>query len=124
MRSGKSYWQELHRDELAELAAYIACIQHAPNMPSVSETDLSPVIQSLPYIDIRKLDLRHEGYYRMMRGDVITRLASVLVKCSSLRVLNTSDPIEGLRHWDMQQRRALCQAISGMTNLTELWSSQ
>ena len=114
----KEIWQGYHRRELAELAAYIACIQHAPNMPSVSETDLSPVIQSLPYIDIRELDLT-KGYYGMMRGDVITRLASVLVKCASLRVLHASQ----LSDWDMQQRRALCQAISGMTNLTELYLS-
>ena len=117
----KEEWQGHHRRELAELAAYIACIQHAPNMPSVSETDLSPVIQSLPYIDIRKLDLTR-GYYGMMRSDVITRLASVLGKCASLRVLDAGDTLftGGLSHWDIQQRRALCQAISGMTNLTEL----
>ena len=111
----KEILQGEHRRQLAWLAAYIACIQHAPNMPSVSETDLSPVIQSLPYIDIRGLNLTR-GYYGMMRSDVITRLASVLVKCVSLRVLRANS----LRHWDMQQRRALCQAISGMTNLTEL----
>ena len=111
----KKLCQRFHRIGLASLAAHIACIQHAPYMPSVSETDLSPVIQSLPYIDIRWLNLSWR-YYRMMRSDVITRLASVLVQCASLRVLNASR----LRHWDMQQRLALCQAINGMTNLTEL----
>ena len=34
----------------------IACIQHAPHMPSVSETDLLPVNKSLPYIDISELE--------------------------------------------------------------------
>ena len=44
--------QEWHYDNLTKLTAYIAWIQHTPHMPRVSETDLSPVIKPLPYIDI------------------------------------------------------------------------
>ena len=61
-----------HRDKLTKLAAYNTYIQHAPHMPSMSETGLSPVIESLPYIDIR---WRH---WRMHPG----RFISADVNCS------------------------------------------
>ena len=48
----KEKYQGKHREELTKLAAYIACIQHAPHMPGVSKTDLSPVIQSSRLDDI------------------------------------------------------------------------
>ena len=114
-RRKKEEFHSWHRDNLTQLVAFMACIQHAPRMPSVSDTDLSPVIESLPNISLHKLNV-NGGYFASIHCEAITRLASVLARCTSLRILYA----DGLNHWDMRQKSVLCRAISGMINLTEL----
>ena len=113
--------QEWHYDNLTRLTAYIACIQHAPHMPSMSETDLSPVIKSLPYIDIRELESEEsDAVCQEWHYDNLTKLTAYIARIQhaphtpSVSETDLSPVIESLPFIDISELEskesdAICQ---------------